>query len=72
MFDGADDKPDKPTPAPPAEPDWKAIAHLVMQQRDRAEQKANNLEVDLALARQREIELRQQIAEQRATAVEAG
>lgn len=62
MFDGTDK----------AEPDWKAIAHLVIQQRDRAEQKANNLEVDLALARQREIELRQQIAEQRATAVEAG
>jgi hypothetical protein len=52
MFDGAD----KPT-----EPDWKAIAQLVMQQRDRAEAKANNLEIDLALAQQREAALRVQL-----------
>jgi hypothetical protein len=48
MFDGADK---------PADPDWKAIAQLVMQQRDRAEVKANNLEIDLAMAQQREARL---------------
>lgn len=52
MFDDADK---------PAEPDWKAIATLVMQQRDRAEAKANNLEIDLALAQQREAALRAQL-----------
>ena len=36
-----------------AELDWKAVAQIAMQQRDRAEQKANNLEIDLAIAQQR-------------------
>lgn len=55
MFDGADDK--------PAEPDWKAIATLVMRQRDRAEAKANNLEIDLAMSQQREAAMQAQLKE---------
>jgi hypothetical protein len=33
-----------------SEPDWKAVARLVMQQRDQVQLMANNLAIDLALA----------------------
>jgi hypothetical protein len=32
------------------EPDWRTVAQMAMQQRDRMAQHANNLELDLALA----------------------
>lgn len=35
----------------PQEPDWKLVAQTAMQQRDRASQMANNLEIDLIMAR---------------------
>ncbi len=37
-------------PAAVPEPDWKTIAQMAMQQRDRMAQHANNIELDLAIA----------------------
>lgn len=41
----------QPTAPTPQEPDWKLVAQTAMQQRDRASQMANNLEIDLIMAR---------------------
>jgi hypothetical protein len=39
-----------PTESPVVEPDWKTVAQMAMQQRDRMASHANNVELDLAIA----------------------
>jgi hypothetical protein len=49
MLNGASG-PTTPEQTPPAQLDWKIVAQTAMQQRDRANQLAYNLEIDLIMA----------------------